>query len=134
MTKEDWGKVENALRGACGYAKLRVDGREVMFMRQLLTGNRMGIITYVDGEWQGKWISGKNECPEQRYLRPASRFIFRAKFRAEFKRWPKKLQKLHAVDIDEKVRYFDLNWPNVTAIRRHYQKTFTSIELIEVVG
>jgi hypothetical protein len=37
-------------------------------------------------------------------------------------------------DADKKIRIYLPFWPNATAIRRHYQKTFESIELIEVVG
>ena len=47
---------------------------------------------------------------------------------------PKRYLKELGCDPDEKYHYFDPSWPNVTALRRHYQKTFASIELIEVIG
>jgi len=134
MTKEDWGKVEKALSGTYGHAVIQVDGREVYFQRGLVTKNRLGIVTYIDGQWKGAWISGKEEYPEQKYLRPATRFMHSAKRRAEFKKWPKRIQKLFAYDVDEKLHYYDLIWPSVTAIRRHYEKTFQSIELVKVLG
>lgn len=134
MTKEDWQKVEKALTGTYGFAKLQVDGREAHFQRELVTKNRLGIVTYIDGQWKGVWISAKEEYPEQKYLRKIEKYAWTPAQRAELKKWPKKMLKKYGYDPDKKRHYFSLIWPSANAIRRHYQKTFTSIELVEVVG
>lgn len=134
MTKEEWAMVEKALGGLYGSAKLRVDGKEVQFQRELVSKNRLGIVTYVDGQWKGAWISAENEHPEQKYLRTIERFVYTEKTRKSWKKLSKRKQKEWGLDPDKKGRYFSPVWPSVTAIRRHYQKTFTSIECVEVVG
>jgi hypothetical protein len=134
MTKEDWARIEKALGGIYGYAKLQVDGREVTFQRQLVSKNSLGVITYVDGHMKGVWLSPREEYPERRYMRPFSRYIYPAKQREKIKKMPKWMKKDLRIDPDEKIQLFSSIWPSATAIRRHYQKTFTSIELIEEVG
>lgn len=134
MTKEDWERIEKALGGLYGYAKLTVDGREVQFQRELVAKNNLGIVTYVDGHWMGAWISASNEHPEQQFLRKIEKFVYPAKTRKSWKKLSKRRQKEWGLDPDKKGHYFSPIWPSVSAIRRHYQKTFTSIELIEVVG
>ncbi len=134
MTKEDWARVEKALGGTYGYAKLQVDGREVTFQRGLVSKNRLGIGTYIDGAFKGVWLRSNTECPEQQYMRPASRFLWKEKDRVFFKKQSKAVLKKYNVDPNAKHHYFDPFWSSVTSIRRHYQKTFSSIELLEVVG
>lgn len=136
MTKEEWAQVERALSGTYGMARIKADEFVVTFYRQLISKNRLAIVTYVDGQMRGEWINAENAHPEQRCLRPASRFMCSPKQRAELKKLRKGLRKSlgPAFDPDRKWHYFDLGWPNVTAIRRHYQKTFKAIELQQVTG
>lgn len=136
MTKEEWVLVEQALSGFYGMARIKADEFVVTFHRKLIRKNRLAIVTYVDGYIKGEWIDSKKEHPEQRCLRPASRFMCKPKERAELKKLSKRLRKElgPAFDPDRKWHYFDVSWPSVTAIRRHYQKTFKAIELQQVTG
>lgn len=134
MTKEDWNKVEQALSGVVGHAKLKVDGREVTFARCRVSRNRLGIGTYVDGEIQGAWLFPKKPTPESRYMRPMSKWYWTAESRKRMKKLSKRYRKQNDLDPDKKQHYLTPLWPNATAIRRHYQKTFESIELIEATG
>jgi len=134
VTKEDWAKVEKALSGTYGYAKLKVDGREVTFQRQLVQKNRLAIVTYVDGLIKWEAMEVKKEHPDASYWRPRSRFLHTAKSRAAARKLSKRLLKKIGGDPDEKFYFFDPTWTSVGAIRLHYKKTFESIELIEVVG
>jgi hypothetical protein len=134
MTKEDWEKVKKALSGTYGYARLKVDGRDIQFQRELVSKNTLGIHVYIDGHSKGIWWGVKNEHPEQSYLRPVNKNIYSSKQREQFKKISKRL-KLHlGINPNEKLLLFYPLWNNVDQIRRHYEKTFTSIELIEVVG
>lgn len=87
LTKEEWGRLEKALSGIYGIAKLKVDGHEVSFERRLIDKNRLGIVVYIDGVLKGEWLGKeKADCPEQRYLYPRSCFVYTAKRRAEQKK------------------------------------------------
>lgn len=140
MTKEDWKKVEAALSGTYGIAKIKADEFEVTFQRALVSKNRLGIGIYVNGWMKGEWYDPEKEFPEQRCLRLVSKFACKPKTRAELKKLGKTLGKKMtremgpAFDPDLKYHYYELTWPSVTAIRRHYQQTFQSLELIEVLG
>lgn len=134
LSKEEWARVEKALSGTFGRATLKVDGRTVTFVRTLAGKNRLATWTYVDGKIEGKWMNPKNEHPETRYLRPVEKFAWKPEARKRLKKMPKRYLKELGYNPDEKYHYFELTWPNATAIRRHYQKTFASIELIEVIG
>lgn len=134
MTKEDWEKIDKALGGLYGFAKLTVDGREIQLQRQRVSKNQLGIVTFVDGKFKGEWGLSSNEHPEQKFLRRVESFVYTEKTRKSWKRLSKRRQKEWGLDPDRKSHYFSPIWPSVTAIRRHYQKTFASIELIEVCG
>ena len=136
MTREEWTKVEKALSGTYGYAKLKVDDQEVTFQRQLIEKNRLGIMTFVNGRFEGAWLSVDKPCPEQKFLRLCSRYVHKPKARADLKKISKKTREAWGkfYDPDGKYHLFSPFWPNGPAIRRHYQKTFQSIELVEVVG
>ena len=136
LTKEEWARVEKALSGTYGMVRVNADEFVVVFYRRLVGKNRLAIVTYVDGVMKGEWINAKNQHPEQRCLRPASRPMCNPKERADLKKLRKRDLKAlgPAFDPDRKWHHFDPIWPSVTALRRHYQKTFTSIELQEVIG
>jgi hypothetical protein len=136
LTKEEWRRVEETLSGIYGLVRLKVDGHEVTLSRTLIDKNRLGVSVYVDGFIKGIWIGPKNDHPEQRYLCPRDRFKFSKKIRDFEKKTIKKLGKRRAKEMgisdpDEKVRFYSHRFPSGAAVRRHYQKTFKSIELVE---
>lgn len=136
ITKEEWARVERAVSGIFGRAKLKVDGREVLLVRERVSKNGLGVVIYVDGSWEGSWIGvAKDDCPEQRYMCPHPRFRYPAKFRKELKKAGKRFCKKYGWgDPDEKVLIYYPYATSLTPIRRHYQKTFRSLELVEVIG
>lgn len=133
MNKEEWAQVEKALSGLVGQVKLLVDGRTVTFQRYCHK-NRLAIGTWIDGTFKGAWCSTKEPVPESRYFRPVAKFAWPADARRKMKSISKKDLKKMGWDPAEKYHGFSPSWPNATAIRRHYQKTFASIELLSARG
>ncbi len=133
MTKEEWKAFEHCLSGYFGHAKLRVDGHNVSFNR-FLSKNRLLIMTYIDGTFKGKWLAHDYSGPELNYLRPCTRYIHSPKKREALKKMSKRQRSIlgEYYDPDNKFLYYTPAWTNATQIRRHYQKTFSSIELVEV--
>jgi len=133
MTKEDWKKVEDRLRFPGARASLRVDGKDVIL--EVRTDKmKMVIQVYVDGWVRGEWLDTKKSCPEQSYMRRHERFLWPKKERdaaAKFaKRWGKREAKKYMGDMDKKFVCFIPYFPSVSAVRTHYEKTFSSIELV----
>jgi hypothetical protein len=134
MTKEEWALVEKALGGIYGSVELEVDGRMVSFQRGLVGKDRLGCMTYIDGEFKGLWVSLEKGYPESKYLAPKSRYVYTLKRRNEMKKLGKKFLKEYGWDPEKKHEFVSLIWLNGAAIRRHYQKTFTAIKLTKVNG
>lgn len=130
MKKEDWAYVEEVLSGVYRSIKLRVDGAVVTFQRTLVRKNQIGICTYVDGWFKGIWLNPADNHPETQYLRPYSRLMYSAKTRNSMKALSKKRLKEMELDPNARHSYVSFYWHSVSSIRKHYEKTFKSIELI----
>lgn len=130
MKKEDWAYVEEVLSGLYGSVDLKVDGAVITLQRRLIKKNQLGILTYVNGWIKGIWTDIEAGHPETQYLRPVSKLIYNAKERATLKKASKKTLKSLVIDPDARHNYVSLYWHSVSSIRKHYEKTFKSIELI----
>lgn len=139
LTKEEWAQVDSQLSGLCGRVEMMVDGRNVTLTRGRISQNTLGVVVYIDGEWKGTWIGKTNDCPEQPYTYPKQRFVYTSKSRAEQKKMIKRFGKrrckeigITAEDVDRKITIWQPMFPSAKAVRRHYEKTFQSIELVKV--
>jgi hypothetical protein len=134
MTKEQWQRVEEALSGTYGHVHLMVEGKKVTFQRTLVNKNRLGIMTYINGEFKGCWLGLNEQHEEQRYLRKRSKLLYSKKERESLKKLGKRFLKEKGLDPEKRFERYDPIWTSAGAIRRHYEKTFTSIKLIEDIG
>lgn len=130
MKKEDWDFVDKALSGTFGSIDLRVDGAVVTFQRKITRKNQLGIVTYVNGWFKGIWLDLKAGHPETQHLRLCSRLLHSAKSRDLMKQLSKKRLKEMKFDPDARIHYVSFCWHSVSSIRKHYEKTFKSIELV----
>lgn len=135
MEKEDWERIEKALDRVYGSVEISADATFVEFRKLQISSNRLGIVTFVNGQIDPKWLV--EDCPERKYLREESRFVYSPKQRKRIKslaksRAGRKELKANAIDLDKKIVLFDAKWPNVKSIRRHYEKTFDKIALVKV--
>jgi hypothetical protein len=73
LTKEQKQTVIADLSQLFGRAKLRCDGFEIVLQVERFKGFKYRVMTYVNGEFSGKWISPKNEAPESKFLRKVTR-------------------------------------------------------------
>jgi len=133
MTREDWKMVEDRLRFPGARVSLRVGGRDVVL--EVRTDKmKMVIKVYVDGWVRGEWLDAKKPCPEQRYMRRHEPYLWSKKQRDEAAKWAKRYGKLEARklfgDMNKKIVFFIPYFPSVRAVRSHYEKTFSSIELV----
>ena len=133
LTKEQWQKVDRQLSGIYGKIEMLVDGRKVTFERCRVSKNKLGIQTFIDGVFKGAWVLSDNTHPEQRYLRQYSKFLHTKKQRDAGAKLGKRLRKEMGIDYEKKISFFVPDWSSAAQIRRHYEKTFISIELREVI-
>lgn len=133
LTKEEWANVDRVLSGLFGRAELQVDGRKVTFLRVKRSKNSLATMTYVDGVFEGGWISHDAVAAERFFMRPTAIFTYKPAERARLKKMSKRMRKLlgEHFDPDHKFMYFTPYWTSAAQIRRHYEKTFNSIELLK---
>lgn len=90
-------------------------------------------MTYVEGEFNSEWQKPGNTYVERLALRPASASVWHKKDKDIIKKMSAKLRKKRNLDPNEKFHYFAATWNSVSSIRRHYQKTFTELKLVEAI-
>ena len=66
MTKNEWKRVEDDLEGMFGIVKMLVDGHMVTFQKKQISKNKLGIMTYVDGWYRGRWTENDPETKRER--------------------------------------------------------------------
>lgn len=133
MTKKEWTCVEEALSGLIGSVELLVNGRNVLLQRAQIK-NRLVVAVYVDRTMKGVWIGRENEYPEQRFLYPKQCYRYCAKHRRALKKISRaRLKKYGIDDPNERWTLWSPFFPSVSAVRRHYTKTFSEIELVDVI-
>lgn len=142
MTKAEWQLVTDALSGVFGRVELEVDGFEVALHRCQISKDRLGIMTYVNGQFLGKWIGADTGCRESEFFRPTTRYLHSLKFRKLLKKISKGIRKagvsspgkITAKGYDAVHKSNTPFWQSVSGIRKHYEKTFKEIKLIKING
>ena len=137
MNREDWKKVEY-LVNAGRSALLRIEDRIIM-LRLERCKMKLVVGVYVDGMIKGAWCTSESEHEESRFMYRMQRYVYNSKVR---KMWADAEKKLRGIkfqvlaarpfpDINAK-RTDLLPWfPSVAKVRTQYEKTFSTIELVE---
>lgn len=73
LTKEQRKAIEERLDATWGFAELRCDGHLVQLQVVRWKGMSYRVATYVDGVFQGAWVSGREAYPQQKFLRKSVR-------------------------------------------------------------
>ena len=136
MTEDEWKRVDEALSGFLSTVELIVDGTPIQFQWSFIAKNKLGIVTFINGELEGKWClpDEDNDNPEKKYLRPVKRFKWTKKSRVAMKKMGKRHLKRMGYDPNEKYLTYSLVWSSAETIRRHYEKTFKDIKLVKING
>lgn len=133
ITKEQWDEIEVMLSGSIGRVELLIDGFKVTLQIERIKNLKYTIMTYVDEKFCGVWMA-EDSVIGIRFYRPVSRFLHKAKFRAEMikiyggKRCPKaKLE-----EFNKKHTLLDPTWNNVKSMRRHFEKNNKDLSVVKI--
>lgn len=133
MTKEDWNNAESALKNLFSYVNLKIDGYDVTLHLERMDTYKNGIMVYVNGKINGKWLF--DDCEERRrFLRKREKLLMSTKQINAFKKMPKKMQKEYKELYEKKYVYYDFYWTSFNSLKRHLLKENESIELVEIVS
>jgi hypothetical protein len=113
-----------------GRVALLCDGRKITLSVEQYKGLSFRVMTYVDGHFLGKWISGTEEYSEQKFLRKVVKPIYSSAMR-------KKLIKIMGVrrfntepDYHKTYTVFYPDWHDGKAAINHLCKVCESVELL----
>lgn len=127
MTPDDWKYVEKELSFLYGRCDLICDGYRVGLHVMEVKKMWFGIVAYVNGHLDFKWL--RQDCEERkRFMRRVERLLLKpSEQKAE-----KKLAKLckRPSRHDKKIVYWEPYWTNVTALRRHICRNNENIQLV----
>ncbi len=129
MTKEEWKEVEERLTGLNIPVMLICDGYKVALMLERVDQFKNGIMVYVNGCFEGRWII--QDCEERRrFLRPVNKFMYSTKQRSILKKMSKRLRKKIGLDPDAKHTYYHFYWTSFMYLKSHLIKHNSNIELV----
>lgn len=133
ITKEQWEQVEAELTGSWGHVEMLIDGYKINLKIERVKSLKFTIMTYVNGEWCGKWMIGKSE-EGKRFFCPKSSFVLSAKHRTELiKIWGgKRCPKAKLEELNQKITTYWPNWSSVKTMRRHFEKNNTDLSLVKI--
>lgn len=133
MITEEWNKAEKALSSLYGYVKLKADGYEITINLERWGKYSLAMVVYINGSIKGEWIA--NDCEERRrfYCRK-EKSLLGAKQKASLKKQSKSFQKEFAKEHTLTYEYFEPLWKSFRAMKAHFIKNNTSIEVIKIVG
>lgn len=127
MTPDEWKTAEGILSYPYGRVSLRCDGYDVTLIVSVIGKLKLGIVVYVNGKADLSWLN--KDCEERnKFLCQKEKPLYcSAAAKVE-----KKLAKLckRPSRHDKKYTYWLPYWTNVTALRRHFCKHNTDIQLV----
>ena len=135
LSKEQKQELINKLSHPWGRVSLQCDGHKVdLVVERSGKGLTYRVTTYVDGRWSGKWISGTEEHPEQKFLRKSVRPLVSKKHRDEVEKEVGKrlFKKMCAGDSywTKTITLYDIRWSSGRMAINHLCKVCDSIQIL----
>lgn len=131
LSKEERQKVEEALSHSWGRAVLKCDGYEVTLSVQRVRKLSYRVATFVNGEWRGEWLSGRQQHPEQKFLRRSERAFMTPSMKAKMVKIFGKRAAAKDPLWTRKIVMFYLDWASGKQALAHLLKVCESVELVE---
>lgn len=133
LTKEQKQELIDKLNYPWGRVRLLCDGHQVDLVVERAKGMRYRVTTYVDGRWEGKWMSDREAHPEQKFLnkqvRPAARKKDKDQIeKAVGKRYFKKICAEEPY-WTKTITVYDISWASGRSAINHLCKVCDSIEI-----
>jgi hypothetical protein len=126
ITNQDWKKIELQLAPHRG-VKLEADGYNILLsLVQLTAPTKFGILIYVNGEHQPRWITEESEM-RRKFIYRKKKYTYPRKIRKE-----KEKYKAISVDVDDFYYVYSSFFPSFAAVKRHLQANCEKIEMVEL--
>lgn len=130
LSKEQKQAFIDELSKPYGRVFLLCDGYRITLSVERTSQLSYRVITYVNGVWEGKWMSGKNDFPEQKFLNRRERSVVTPKQKAQAEKAFGK--RLVAKDpwYSKKIVIYHISWASGKAAINHLCRVCDSIEIL----
>lgn len=131
LSKEQKDEAISKLSNPYGSVALICDGYFVTLQVQRFKGMNYRVMTYVNGVFNGLWMSGENEVPEQKFIRKSVRPVFSAKFKRDME---KVVGKRHVAKDPSYSKTFTVyfpDWASGKAAMNHLCKVCDSVQFVD---
>ena len=115
-----------------GVSHLLCDGYRVTLSVERTSALAFRVMTYVNGEFKGFWMSEKNECPESKFLRKVTRPICSPKHKKEMENIIGKRRVAADPYYSKTHTHFMPDWANGKQAINHLCKVCESVELADL--
>lgn len=131
MTKDEWKRVEEALKSFFSPVYLKADGYDVTLILERVDTYRNMIMVYIGGQFKGKWLT--EDCEERRrFLQKKVRSLLTAKQKAALKKLSKKRQKEFAESYHTDYEIYTPQWSSFGALKKHLISNNENIDLVKI--
>lgn len=135
LTKEQKQELIDKLSYPWGRVSLQCDDHKVdLVVKRTGKGITFRVVTYVDGRWEGKWMSGKEEYPEQKFLRKSVQPVARKKDKEAMEKAVGKryFKKMCAEEPywTKTITLYDVSWGSGRMAINHLCKVCDSIQIL----
>lgn len=138
LSKEQKEELARQLSMPWGRVKLLCDGYQVDLVVERTAALAYRVVTYINGQWKGAWVSGSQSHPEQKFLRKSVRpTTSKAKLLAMEKKMGKRYFKQFCKDYPywtSHITTYDITWASGKAAINHLCKVCDSVAIAEEEG
>jgi len=129
LSKEQIDRLAANLDNPWGRVELICDGHRVTLDTQRWKGLVYRVVTYVDGEFKGAWMSAKEEHPQQKFMRKRVIRLLSPKQRKSYeKAFGKRRAEKEPIYTAAITQYMP-DWPDGKAALNHLCKVCDSVEI-----
>ena len=129
LTKEQKSQLAEDLSLPWGAVELLCDGYRIGLQVQRTKGLTYRIVIFVNGKWEGRWLSGVAAYPEQKFLRKVTLPVCRPSMKARAVKIFGKRAVAKDPYYSETFVTYRPDWPSGKAALNHLCRVCESVEI-----
>jgi len=131
LTKEQQMELAQKLTSPWGHVRLICDGFTIdLKVQRMKGGMSYRVMTYVNGQFHGLWVSSKNEHPEQKFLRKLVKPLYSVAMKAKLEKIYGKRAFAKEERFHEKLTSYMPDFASGKAAISHLCKVSESIQVV----
>ena len=130
LTKEQKEMLAETLTTPWGGVELLCDGYRIALQVQRVKELTYRVTTFVNGKWEGKWMSGKEAHPEQKFLNKKTHRACSPSFKAKMEKIMGKRAVAKDPYYSKTFITYDVSWASGKAAITHLCRVCESVEIV----